>query len=145
MTPIKIELVTADDIEILVKWLTESTDNLLDRDVYFYPNVQVLKAVTDHSIAFLPAQLTITLDSPAINPQASKLQIASSLRKLILHIRSQALDRGVREINFFTASDEMAEFAKAHGFEEIPHRLFRLKLQNPSPGIVEDSHVLSAK
>jgi len=130
MKLIKLEPVSADDAEVIAKWLAaDASKNLYDKDVFFYPSTLLLKTSTaDEPIAFLPAQLTLTIDSPAFNPNATKLQIALSLKKLMIEFVTRSYERGVREVNFFTASDDMAEFAIKHGFEEIKYRLFRLKL-----------------
>jgi hypothetical protein len=78
---------------------------------------------------------SLTIDSPAFNPTATKLQIAVSMNKMVRRFARDAFQYGVREINFFTASDEMAEFAIRQGFEEIKHRMFRLKISSePNEG-----------
>lgn len=129
MTSIQIEAVSANDAEALVQYLHQTPHNLHDSEVFFYPNTHVLKAVTaDETIAFLPGQLTITLDAFAINPATSKFQKARAMRKLFLAFSEMARERGVKEINFFTADDSTAEFAKRQGVEEINQRLFRYKV-----------------
>jgi hypothetical protein len=137
MKPIHVDLIGAIDVDTLVQYVTHSPENLLDRDVFFYPHTKVLKAATATStLMFLPAQVTLTIDSPGIAPDATKLDVARSLKKLLGKFEKEARDAGIREINFFTSSDAMAEFAKNHGYEEIPHRLFRRKLVNPLPGMI---------
>ena len=129
MTSIQIEAVSASDAEVLVKFLFSTPHNLNDPGVFSYPHVQVLKATRKGKIiAFLPAQLTVTLDAFAINPEATKLEKAMAMHDLFISFRELARQRGVREINFFTADDSTAEFAKSRGVEEVKQRLFRYKI-----------------
>lgn len=129
MKPIQIEAVSADDAEAIVSYLYQTPHNLHDPGVFFYPQTAILKATQGEDvIAFLPAQLTITLDAFAINPSATKMQKARAMRKLFLAFADYARQQGVKEINFFTADDSTAEFAKRQGVEEVSQRLFRYKV-----------------
>lgn len=133
MKPIKIEAVSTQDAEVLVKWLQSTAHNLADPSVFFYPRARVLKAVIDNEpIAFLPGQITLTLESFAISPNATLLQRARAMRDLTMTFITLADRDGIREVNFFTADDSTAEMAAKYGFEEVHARLFRLKIPQPA-------------
>lgn len=125
----QIDAVTAEDAQLLVEYLGKTPQNLNDPEVFFYPNTQVLKSSRKGKvIAFLPAQLTVTLDAFAINPEATRREIAMSFHDLFASYVQLARERGVREINFFCANPETADFAAQHGIEEVKQRLFRYKI-----------------
>jgi len=120
---------TAKDVELLTQWSNDNKVNLFDSAVLGYPKTQVFVAHKQEPLVMLPVQMTFTLESLAINPAATNLEIAESMRQLLKHIVYKAHELGIKEINFFTADEQTSAFAGKY-FEEIPHRLFRLKLDS---------------
>jgi N-acetylglutamate synthase-like GNAT family acetyltransferase len=119
------------DISILVDWLIRTKNNLVDPSIFLYPLVTTLAAFVYRGlVAFLPLQITMTLESLAISPDASKIQTAAAIAQLIKMAVFTARNQGIREVYFLCADNSTAEFALHHGFEELHHRTFRLKLDS---------------
>lgn len=117
------------DVDLLESWLNGTKNNLFDMDVLSYPKTQIFVAHKQQPLVMVPVQMTFTMESLAINPEGSELEIAESLRQLTKHIVYKAHELGIKEINFFCADERTSAFAAKY-FEEIPHRAFRLKLNS---------------
>ena len=64
------------DIPTFVSYLTQTARNLVDAAVFRYPLLKTLVAhKQDKIIAFMPAQTCLMLESLAINPDASKIEV----------------------------------------------------------------------
>jgi len=118
------------DIPLLAHWITNTPNNLLDPGVFNYPNTTVLVAHRDKPTAYLPVQLTMTLESLAFPPDAPKVHKAASIAQLIKTAVFMAREKQIAEIYFYTHDPSIAEFALRHKFEELPHRSFRLRVSD---------------
>lgn len=117
------------DCNELSKWLEGTANNLADSAVLAYPSTAILCAHEDRrSIAFMPVQTTVTLESLAINPDATPRETAEALKQLTKTVAFLAQSKQIKEIYFLCADDSTADFALRHGFEEMPHRTLRMKL-----------------
>lgn len=120
---------SAKDVDLLHKWSSDNKTNLFDASVLSYPKTQVFVAHKKDPLVMLPVQMTFTLESLAINPEATNMEIAESMRQLLKHIVYKAHELGIKEINFFSADDQTSALAAKY-FEEVHYRLFRLKLDS---------------
>jgi N-acetylglutamate synthase-like GNAT family acetyltransferase len=118
------------DIPLLAHWISNTPKNLLDPTIFGYPQTTVLVAHTNKPVAALPVQLTMTLESLAFPPGASRHQKAAALAQLIKSAVYLARDKKIAELYFYTTDDSIAEFAKSHHFEEIQARTLRLRISN---------------
>jgi len=120
----------ARDMKDLAAWLPSTPSNLWDPDIFQYPLTTTNVAFRrDQLITFMPMQLVTMLESLAHNPEASELDRAQAVKELVRSAITQSRDRGVSEVYFITNEPTIAELAKRHAqFEELPHRLLRLKI-----------------
>jgi len=82
----------------------------------------------DGPVCFQTIQRPLMLESLAPRPGATKQQIASAMKELTQNAVSQAHVMEAGEIYFLGSDAETDEFAKSHIFEELPYRVFRVKL-----------------
>jgi N-acetylglutamate synthase-like GNAT family acetyltransferase len=119
------------DIPKFVKYLTTTARNLVDEAVYKYPLLKTLVAHSQRKIvAFMSSQTVLMLEALAINQDSRKLEVASALAQLTKMTVLRAREAGIRELYMVIGDDSTAQFAKLHKFEEIPGRLFRLKIDS---------------
>jgi N-acetylglutamate synthase-like GNAT family acetyltransferase len=116
------------DVPLLAQWMSNTPNNLVDPAVFAYPNTQVYVAHKDKPVAFLPVQLTMTLESLAYPPDATDTQKAAAIAQLFKTAVFIAREKQIAEIYFYTSDPTIATFALRHGFHELPHRSLRLKI-----------------
>lgn len=110
------------------QWL--ENQSFVDRNVFFYPQTTVLAAHNSQPLIYMPLQLVAMLESLAINPQATRLEIAAAIAELARVSVFMARERGVKEIYFLATNDDTAAYAKRNHFEELPHKVYRLKIDD---------------
>lgn len=117
-TPIKVENYTAADAPQIAEW-TEALShrNNVDREVYGYPTLNVLKASNGRPICYMPYQITYTMESLAFNPDATAQEKAAALRDEFTVLEYEARTKGIREINFLCSDREMKLFCVHHFFD----------------------------
>jgi hypothetical protein len=116
-----------DDIPLLTDWITRIADrNLLDADAM--KHARVLVAHDDKPLLFLPVQGAAVLESLAPRPDATAAEIALALRELIKQVAFICRTGGVNEIYFFCKDEDVLRLAQRHGFEEMPWKCVRLKI-----------------
>jgi hypothetical protein len=128
MKTIFVQVAGPQELQQLMKWGAEGEDNFLDPSVVFYPSTMNLRATQGKdTVMYMPVQTAFVLESLAINPEARKHEITVALREMVISLRLIAQQRGIGEIYFLGTNDKTNEFAKAHGFEELPWRAYRMK------------------
>jgi len=119
-----------DEAGKFIQWSKDTANNLFDPDSALYPTSQTWCAYSeDGPICYMPVQHPFFQEALAFSPTASASEKASALKELTHNLVTQAHVRGVGEIYFFCADESTSEYAKRQGYEEVPHRLFRLKLK----------------
>ena len=127
--------VRPSDAPTFTRWSLETNGNLFDPDVAKYPSTTVWAAFNKKgTVAFLPVQRPLMLDSLAINPEADKGDVGMALKELTQNAVTQAHAQGAGEIYFLCKDESTMEIAKRHAYEEMPWRLFRIKLKNLEAG-----------
>jgi len=119
------------DIPLISQWMSDQAQK---NDIGFgavlgYPNTQVYVAHKDKPVAFLPVQLTMTLESFAFAPGSTEVQKAAAIAQLIKTAVFIAREKQIAEIYFYTTDDTIAAFAARHKFREMG-RSFRLRLSD---------------
>lgn len=130
--PIFVRMIRPEESKMFIDWALEnSSANAFDPDVPAFPSSRTWCAFdSDGPVAFQTAQQPMMLESLAPRPGSSKLQIASALRELTQNAVTQASIIGIGEIYFLGSSDDTNKFAANHVFEEVPMKIFRLKLKD---------------
>ena len=117
--------------EPVVDWCqANSARNAFDKDVLDYPSTKVLAAHNNGTVyAYMPIQGTAMLESIGPNPEATPMQVASGVVECVKGAALLAYGAGYREIYYLASDDITAEGSKRLGFEELPYRVFRKKLE----------------
>jgi|SRR5579871_2124398 len=119
------------DAQQFVEWANHSKEiNLFDPDVMTYPTTVTLLAHTDEPLMYMPFQAAVVMESLAPRPGLSPLEEALALREITKHVVHLGRVGGFREAYFICKDERVVEFAKKHGFEEIPHKVMRLKFNS---------------
>lgn len=129
MELISAKLAPANKIPEIFDWATRNLDeNKFDPGVLNYPTTMVLQVGSkDKTILYMPVQTALMLESLAINPEATKHEIAVALRTVITSLILMAQKAGIGEMYFLGTSERTNEFARKHGLEELPYKAFRTK------------------
>lgn len=116
--------------EDMLKWAVEGQKN----NNYFDPNVlrygatfTLVARSKSKDVLYIPIQTVFMLESLAINPDATKHEVAVALREVLVSLGLLAQRSGIGEIYFLGTNDDTNAFALKHGLEELPWRAFRMK------------------
>jgi hypothetical protein len=116
------------DTKQFIDWSMKTKNNLFD------PTVKLALVACaynqDRVVLYAPVQRPMFMEALAINPEASELEVAAALKAVIQFLVSQAHITGASEVYFYCADERTAEYAKRQLFEEVPFRLFRIKLSD---------------
>lgn len=118
------------DVPLFLTWSQNTEDNLFDPDVATY-NTTVVRCAYDQDgpMVFMPVQQPLFMEHLAIRPGLSDTNTAVALKELTQDTVSQAHIKGSGEIYFLCKEPSTIAFAKHQLFEEVPWRLFRIKLK----------------
>ena len=119
-----------EDVANLDKWLRETPGNLFDADILHYTR-SIRFLATPH--AYMPVQTVSMLESLAVDPAASELEVAKSIAELVKYAVRNAIEAGENEVYFICRDERVNSFAIRHGFEclltdEKRGKLLRLKV-----------------
>lgn len=129
MRQLKLRFATPEDAPQIIEWLNANPLNEYDSVICKYPSLHVIASYApDGVICYLPTQKVLVLESLAVNPKASELEKAQALRDLTKAAELLANSEGIREVWFLDGAGGVGEMARSHGFEELPYKVFRLKL-----------------
>lgn len=120
------------DTEPVIDWCQANSErNAFDKDVLGYPSCKVLAAHNNGTVyTYMPIQGTTMLESIGVNPEATPLQIAHGVIECVKAAALLAYGAGHREIYFLASDDLTAEGAAKLGFEEVPFKCFRKRLND---------------
>ena len=82
------------------------------------------------ALGYLPVQTPFMLESFAPRPGLSEQDTARCLRELVEAQVTQAQIRGIGEIYFLGSAESTNALAANQVFEELPFRVFRLKVKD---------------
>jgi len=130
MKQLKLRFASPEDAATLLEWLQANPENDFDKDILQYPTLQVVCAYSDEGpVAYLPVQKALVLESTARVPGISDADSAQALRDFTKAAELMASAQGIREIYFLCKDDRLAAMARGHGYEELPWKTLRMKLQ----------------
>lgn len=115
-----------NDIEQFKAWLALSRDgHLFDADVLAHDSTFLLSAMrtVDGSLAHIPVQQPLMLESLAVKPGLGSELIAASLTRLTEYAIGEAYRRDVGEIYFLSRDADTLKFAERHHFRPLPDGL----------------------
>ena len=129
--PIFVRAVRAEEGKIFLDWVRENPTNEFDPEVALFPSSSTWCAFDrDGPLAYQTLQRPFMMESLAMRPGASDLQTASALRELTQNAVTMAIGNGVGEIYFLGSSEDTSKFATNHIFEEVPMKIFRVKMKD---------------
>jgi len=129
MKPIWADAMKAENIEEASRFLAHTEGNLFDPAVLAYPATKVLKTSDgNRNLVYMPVQQCQVWESLGINPEATELETAASLKALAQILRFMANADGQKEIYFLCSHELTQKFAERHGFERVTTPVFRMKL-----------------
>ena len=114
--------------------------NHYDPEIFKYESTRVLAVDKSREpILYLPYQLVILAEALAPKPGLSPGDTAAGIKEALHEIVRVAMQSKIGEVYFLGGDVETAEFAKAHGFEELHLKVMRLKPTNMKPALPEDA------
>lgn len=118
----------------MLAWLVKTKDNGFDASVLAYPGTFTICAYNkERNVLYMPVQQPFMLESLGINPDASAEESAFAIAEATREVIMQAHIKGVGEIYFLGSNEKTNAFATKHGFEEVPFKVYRMKLQDLEP------------
>jgi hypothetical protein len=124
---LKVKFAEPSQAEELKQWLRDTKGNLFDEAILGYPTLQTICAYNGQSVAYLPMQRALFLESLAVSPQATDLEKAQAFRDLVKASELVASSHGIKEI-YMICGENIKELATKHGFEDVPWPVVRMKL-----------------
>lgn len=133
MKQLKLRGIRKDDIPQVVKWLNANPLNSYDPRILDYPTLKIFTSYGDNgNVCHLPIHQVYMMESIARNPEESDLNVAQALRDLTKATELAADAAGIREVYFLGGEGKvgaMAASAKDHSFEELPYKVYRMRLK----------------
>lgn len=124
-----------EDAETFIQWAVANKGNEFDPATVTYPDSFTLCAFDANGpIAFMPIQQPMVseplmLESLAVNPNASSLEIAAALKELLQACITIGFMKGTGEIYFLGSSEATNRFAEHHKvFERLDWPVYRLRM-----------------
>jgi hypothetical protein len=116
------------DAPKFIEWSKENP--AFDPKVALYPSTMNYAAFKKNKIVlYAPVQKPLFIEALAINPEASEMEIASAMCEITQEAVSKAYREGSGEIYFLGTNEDTIVYA-SKCFEEVPYRLFRLRISN---------------
>ena len=129
--PVFVRSANPEETQMFFDWAKENAHGEFDPEVArFKSSITWCAYDKDGPLVFQTAQRPIMLESLAIRPGATNLQVASAMRELTQNAVTQASIIGAGEIYFLGSSDDTNKFATNHIFEEVPGKMYRLKIKD---------------
>ena len=129
--PIFVRPVRPDEGQLYFDWMQENHSNEFDPQVALFPTSSTWCAFDkDGPLAFQTIQHPFMLESLAVRPGVTKLQVAAAMKELTQNAVTQAAGIGVGEIYFLGSDDETNTFATNHIFEKLPYTVYRAKIKD---------------
>ena len=119
----------AHEGQLVFDWGKENPHGNFDPEVArFKSSITWCAYDADGPVVFQTVQRPLMLESLAPRPGATKQQVALAMKELTQNVITQAhvLDAG--EVYYLGSDADTDEFATSHIFEELPYKVFRVKL-----------------
>lgn len=120
-----------NEAEKMLEWGLKTPENHFDPDAVVYPTTYTLCVYDkDGPFIFMPVQQPQLIDAIAVKPGTDARKAALGLKALVESVVTQSHIKGSGEVLFLATKEETCEFASNQVFEELPYRVFRLKLKD---------------
>lgn len=121
----------AHEGQLVFDWGMENDKGNFDPEVArFKSSITWCAYDKDGPVCFQTIQRPLMLESLAPRPGATRQQIASAMKELTQNAVSQAHVMDAGEIYFLGSDEDTDGFATNHIFEELPYKVFRLKIKD---------------
>ena len=132
MNRVYVRQISPEELDIFLAWSVENVDKSeFDPAVPLFPSSTTWCAYDkDGPLAYQTLQQPIMLESLAPRPGATRQQVSSALKELTQNAITQAHCRGSGEVYFLSTDEETSGFAAHHIFEELPFKIYRVKLKD---------------
>ena len=129
--PVFVRSANPEETQMFFDWAKENAHGEFDPEVArFKSSITWCAYDKDGPLVFQTIQKPLMLESLAIRPGATDQQVASAVRELTQNAVTQAHLSNSGEIYFLGSSDRTNEFAANHIFEEVPMKVFRVKIKD---------------
>jgi hypothetical protein len=130
--PIFVRPVRPTDSKEYLEWVKDQPG--WDAYIALQPRTFTLAAYNKNkTIMYLPIQQPYILETAAINPEASELEVASAFKELVQSLVTLSHSNGVSEIYFLETDSGTSEFAGNHVFEKLPYAVYRVRVSDLEP------------
>lgn len=116
------------DAQMYADWLQSTPSNLYDPAVYDYPTCLSLVVEKSEPVLMNSSQAALIWEALAVKPGLSRLDEARALKALETAWRNIATATGIKEMYFTCADERVGKFVTKHGWERLPHPVYRIKL-----------------
>lgn len=123
--------VRPEDTKDFIDWSLANRDrNGFDPEVVKFPSTFVLCAYDKSGpLCYMPVQSPFFMEGVAPRPGLDKKDIAACLKEFTQACVTQAHVKGAGEIYFLGTEEGTDALAANHVFEELPYRVYRLKVK----------------
>lgn len=130
MKQLKLRFAQMEDAAQIVEWINANPKNEFDPGILKYPTLRVLCSYEDpgRPVCYLPFHRVFMLESVAQDPLATKLTVAQAVRDFTKAVELVSSAEGIHEIYFLGGADGMGELAASNGYEELPYKVYRMRL-----------------
>lgn len=124
-----------EEAQMFFDWAKENTHGEFDEEVArFSSSVTWCAYDKDGPLVFQTVQRPLMLESLAPRPGATKEQVALSMKELTQNAVTMAHSMGAGEIYFLGTEDGTNTMAENQIFEELPYKVFRVKIKDLTCG-----------
>lgn len=117
------------DADVFIKWGRRVAG--FDPATAYYPSSVTYKASSrQRAVAYMTFQKPLMLETIISNPEASTRELAGALKALTQTAVTDAAREGRGEVYFLCADESTIEFAKHQLYEELPYKVYRIKLSD---------------
>jgi hypothetical protein len=107
----------------------------LDKRIFTYPSTYTWCAFNDTGVlAYLPVQITFTMEAMAFHPLCTDPQKALAMKELVQNLVTQAYLRGIGEIYFLGTDPGTNDFAQRQGFKLIQCPVYLMRVEQLEAG-----------
>jgi hypothetical protein len=117
--------VRPEDVSLIYAWIRNTPDNMFDPSILENANTKFYCAELGDpkywhvpQIAFMPTQAVLMLESLAVNPKASELEVAKAIEVLMKLVSYKAEELKYREL-WFVGRGKIVQYATRHNWEVV--------------------------
>lgn len=104
------------DIRLIDDWIRTTPQNLFDPSILDNPGVEFYCAANSEPLLFLPVQKVFMLESLAVKPGATELEVAKSIGVVIQSALFELEKAGLKEAYFLCRDENVNAYAARHGW-----------------------------